>query len=245
MSENFDKEAERERLREKYESDSADREVTERMSQLLLQGATMTNKHCDTCGSPIFRYQGQEFCPTCQAEAQGGEQATAQDGEETGLQDGEEATVQDGEEAGAQDGEEATAQDGEEATAQDGDTVPANPPTSAGQAGSADQRADPTSGSGSTQSVQTDPAAHDSVGAASTGTAELGGTLQTPPSQPSAESGRGSVSGSQQTAAETSLSETIVSLSNRARESEDPNQAKALLEAAREAAETLATLHGR
>jgi UPF0148 protein len=229
MSENFDKEAERERLREKYESDSADREVTERMSQLLLQGATMTNKHCDTCGSPIFRYQGQEFCPTCQAEAQGGEQATAQDGEEAGAQDGEEATVQ----------------DGEEATAQDGDTVPANPPTSAGQAGSADQRADPTSGSGSTQSVQTDPAAHDSVGAASTGTAELGGTLQTPPSQPSAESGRGSVSGSQQTAAETSLSETIVSLSNRARESEDPNQAKALLEAAREAAETLATLHGR
>jgi len=74
MSE-FDKEAERRRLREKYESESEDRETTERMSQLLLQGATMTNQHCDACGSPIFRYQGQEFCPTCQAEAQEATQA--------------------------------------------------------------------------------------------------------------------------------------------------------------------------
>jgi len=70
MSEDFDKEAVRQRLREKYEKDKEDRESTERMSELLLQGATMTNRHCDTCGSPIFRYQGQEFCPNCQAEAQ-------------------------------------------------------------------------------------------------------------------------------------------------------------------------------
>jgi uncharacterized Zn finger protein (UPF0148 family) len=76
MSE-FDKEAERRRLREKYESEEADRETTERMSELLLQGATMTNQHCDACGSPIFRYQGQEFCPTCQAEAR--KQAHADD----------------------------------------------------------------------------------------------------------------------------------------------------------------------
>ncbi len=77
MSE-FDKEAERKRLREKYESEQEDRETTERMSQLLLQGATMTNRHCDDCSSPIFRYQGQEFCPTCQAEAQ----QAAQSGDE-------------------------------------------------------------------------------------------------------------------------------------------------------------------
>lgn len=75
MSE-FDKEAERRRLREKYESEEEDRETTERMSQLLLQGATMTNQHCDACGSPIFRYQGQQFCPTCQAEAQEAAQAS-------------------------------------------------------------------------------------------------------------------------------------------------------------------------
>ncbi|MFC7167173.1 Sjogren's syndrome/scleroderma autoantigen 1 family protein [Halospeciosus flavus] len=66
----FDKEAEKQRLREKYEQDQEDREATGRMSELLLQGATMTNKHCDTCGDPIFRYQGEEFCPTCRAEGQ-------------------------------------------------------------------------------------------------------------------------------------------------------------------------------
>jgi uncharacterized Zn finger protein (UPF0148 family) len=62
----FDKEAEREKLREKYERDQEKREVAERMSELLLQGATMTNAHCSTCGDPIFRYDGQEFCATCE-----------------------------------------------------------------------------------------------------------------------------------------------------------------------------------
>lgn len=64
----FDKEAERERLREKYEQDQENRAATQRMSELLLKGATMTNSHCDACGDPIFRHDGQEFCPTCQAE---------------------------------------------------------------------------------------------------------------------------------------------------------------------------------
>jgi uncharacterized Zn finger protein (UPF0148 family) len=64
----FDKEAEREKLRKQFEEDEAKRESTERMSELLLQGATMTNRHCDTCGDPIFRYDGREFCPTCQVE---------------------------------------------------------------------------------------------------------------------------------------------------------------------------------
>ncbi|MUV90902.1 hypothetical protein GJ629_14200, partial [Halapricum sp. CBA1109] len=62
----FDKEAERERLREKYDEEEDDRETTERMSELLLKGATMTNAHCGECGDPIFRYEGQEFCPSCQ-----------------------------------------------------------------------------------------------------------------------------------------------------------------------------------
>jgi len=66
----FDKEAERERLREKYEHDEQKREVTERMSELLLKGATMTNAHCQDCGDPIFRYDGQEFCATCQKAVQ-------------------------------------------------------------------------------------------------------------------------------------------------------------------------------
>ena len=62
----FDKEAEREKLREKYERDRKKRQSTQVMSDLLLKGATMTNRHCDNCGDPIFRYDGQEFCPTCQ-----------------------------------------------------------------------------------------------------------------------------------------------------------------------------------
>ena len=74
----FDKEAEREKLREKYERDQEKRKSTQRMSELLLKGATMTNRHCEECGDPIFRYDGQEFCPTCQQA--GGEQASAATG---------------------------------------------------------------------------------------------------------------------------------------------------------------------
>jgi uncharacterized Zn finger protein (UPF0148 family) len=73
----FDEEAERERLREKYEQDQEKRASTQRMSELLLKGATMTNSHCDTCGDPIFRHDGQEFCPTCQASD--GQEAAAQE----------------------------------------------------------------------------------------------------------------------------------------------------------------------
>jgi uncharacterized Zn finger protein (UPF0148 family) len=62
----FDREAEREKLREKYEEDKEKRQASERMSELLLQGATMTNRHCKECHSPVFRYEGDEFCPTCQ-----------------------------------------------------------------------------------------------------------------------------------------------------------------------------------
>jgi len=62
----FDKEKEREKLREKYERDQEKRETAEKMSELLLQGATMTNAHCSECGDPIFRYDGQEFCATCE-----------------------------------------------------------------------------------------------------------------------------------------------------------------------------------
>lgn len=81
MSE-FDKEAEREKLRRKYEAEQEDRQATQRMSELLLQGATMTNRHCDACGSPIFRYEGQEFCPSCQAASSG--EATPSQGSEVG-----------------------------------------------------------------------------------------------------------------------------------------------------------------
>jgi uncharacterized Zn finger protein (UPF0148 family) len=68
----FDKEAERERLREQFEREEEKRETTERMSELLLKGATMTDTHCNQCGDPIFRYDGQEFCPSCQQPVEDG-----------------------------------------------------------------------------------------------------------------------------------------------------------------------------
>jgi uncharacterized Zn finger protein (UPF0148 family) len=74
----FDREAEREKLREQFERDKQKREQSERMSELLLKGATMTNKHCDTCGDPIFRHDGQEFCPTCHGPGQQTQQAAQQ-----------------------------------------------------------------------------------------------------------------------------------------------------------------------
>jgi len=62
----FDKEAERRKLEERFAEEEEKRERTERMSELLLQGATMTDTHCNECGDPLFRYDGQTFCPTCQ-----------------------------------------------------------------------------------------------------------------------------------------------------------------------------------
>ena len=75
----FDREAERERLREKYEQDQEKRASTQRMSELLLRGATMTDSHCETCGDPIFRYEGEEFCATCAAEEDAGGETAGQD----------------------------------------------------------------------------------------------------------------------------------------------------------------------
>ena len=217
MSEEFDKEAERERLREKYESESTDREITERMSQLLLQGATMTNTHCDTCGSPIFRYQGQEFCPVCQAEG------TADD---TAAQAGA---------AGEQAADAGQGATGGEQTASDaGQTVPegGQQAPDAGQqapaAGQSAAAAQPGSQPDQPSADAQTPTAPESVGAASTGTAELGGGTR--------------ATGQAGTDVGESLSRTIATLSERAREAEDPRQAKALLEAAHEAAKTLVTL---
>lgn len=83
MSEEFDKEAEREKLREKLEKDQQKRQETQRMSELLLQGATMTNEHCEHCGDPLFRDGDRTFCPTCHG---GGADDAAQAGEQTQQQ---------------------------------------------------------------------------------------------------------------------------------------------------------------
>ena len=83
MSDEFDREAEREKLREKYEHDQQKREASERMSELLLQGATMTNRHCPECQSPVFTYEGTAFCPTCQREVTDDGEADRREASET------------------------------------------------------------------------------------------------------------------------------------------------------------------
>mgnify|MGYP000311812366 CR=1 FL=1 len=98
----FDEEAERERLREQYEREEEKREATERMSELLLKGATMTNVHCETCGDPVFRYEGQMFCPTC-------EEVVAEDGTKVDDSSGPDGT------AGAGTASEADAESGPDA----------------------------------------------------------------------------------------------------------------------------------
>ncbi|MFP4654994.1 MAG: Sjogren's syndrome/scleroderma autoantigen 1 family protein [Methanohalobium sp.] len=38
----------------------------DKISRMLERGATMLSQHCQTCGSPLFRYQGEIICPICQ-----------------------------------------------------------------------------------------------------------------------------------------------------------------------------------
>ena len=66
----IDKEAEKEKLRLQFEREAKSRESARVMSSLLLQGATMTRKHCEMCGDPIFRQEEKEFCPSCKGEGQ-------------------------------------------------------------------------------------------------------------------------------------------------------------------------------
>ena len=207
MSEDFDKEAERKRLREKYEADREDREATERMSELLLQGATMTNQHCDTCGTPIFRYQGRTFCPTCQ--------------EERGQAQAQEAAP----EAGGEAEEGQPSADAGKVAHEGGPEPDAEAEASAGQPGAEPGRGPQVGHPGGAASPGSPAPDQRSAGA------RTGGAGQSAPA--------GSLDEARQ-----SLVQTITSLTRRAAATEDPRQAKELLAAAREAAETLATLQG-
>lgn len=56
------------------------------MSRALTRGATMLDDACDDCGNPLFRYQGEVFCPVCQ-ELHGDETGAADDADEDGDED--------------------------------------------------------------------------------------------------------------------------------------------------------------
>lgn len=45
---------------------SSERERRERLARWLRMGAAMTGHTCPVCGTPLFRYRGQLFCPVCE-----------------------------------------------------------------------------------------------------------------------------------------------------------------------------------
>jgi uncharacterized Zn finger protein (UPF0148 family) len=224
MSDGFDKEAEREKLREKLADDEEERAHTQRMSELLLQGATMTNRHCDDCGDPIFRKDGQEFCPTCHtvdaADAEGADPAAA----------GQSAT---------------STADGQSPSTTGGES----PPPAAENGANGPQRVDrePT-GSGSGPAAETsDPsvteAADPSTATGSTATGSAP-TESTPTAGASGQEVASPAStGSESVAdARASLARTLNRFAAAAEETDDPRRARDHLQAAREAAEALAAL---
>ena len=236
----FDREAEREKLREKYERDKQKREASERMSELLLQGATMTNRHCPECQSPVFRHDGRAFCPTCEKEiTEAGDRPEA--GEESATADGT---------TGADETEPADADVGIEA--RDSAQTPA-PGDSAGsetardpepgddtgaEATRVDERPDPTESPPPTPADDRRPARIDPPA-----------TTESDPEEGHRERGDAGRRADDQRSehgtlreAERTLVAEIGSLTRRAEETRDVGRKRDLLAAAREAAETLETV---
>jgi len=142
----FDEEAERERLREKYEQDQEKRAATQRMSELLLKGATMTNSHCDACGDPLFRHDGQTFCPTCQAAGGDATAAEATEAEtaavpETEVYDANTETVDTSTAAATRDDSPPAEASGDQSATADG---PAGGPVARAAGPAGDSRGQPT-----------------------------------------------------------------------------------------------------
>jgi uncharacterized Zn finger protein (UPF0148 family) len=210
----FDKEAEREKLREKFARDEEERAGTARMSELLLKGATMTNKHHD-CGAPVFRWKGEEFCPTCHGGPGGAPEAgagAAPAAEETGGGGG------DGAVTGTEDDEAATAADGVEVDVEAGEVDAAE----------------------TAEGTEAEP----SVGRGSAGQRESPPARPTPTREPTPRRSHDVGAGTDDTVtdARTSLERTLAAVAERAETTEEISRKREYLAAAREAAEALAAV---
>jgi uncharacterized Zn finger protein (UPF0148 family) len=229
----FNKEAERERLREKYGEEEADREATEQMSELLLKGATMTNAHCNNCGDPIFRYDGQEFCPTCQQPVDRGDadgDAGAEDDNENieVATPSDDARVQFG--GADQQAEEPNRADDVPDTASTEENATPDPKASPPQQR---REASPTGDQARPDETRAAPSL-DPAGAGDR--ADDSGTT---PRASGPAAGTGDATG-HLTNAQTMLAQTVEQYARLARDADSPRQAQEYLEAAREAAQTLA-----
>lgn len=221
MSE-FDKEAEREKLREKFAKDEEKRQSTKRMSELLLKGATMTNSHCNRCGDPVFRFDGQEFCPSCQDATVAGGQIQLRNPE------------------GRQPDEQKAEANQPTQTTQTAQTSQAAQPA---QATGQEQSTEEPASAAEPASEETRPATQDTE-------VDVEPTQPPVPSTESVESTSPSSAASQATAtgnadldaARASLRRTVTRYAEEAEQTDDPRRARELLAAAHEAAETLAAL---
>lgn len=224
----FDKEAEREKLRRQFAADEEKREVTERMSELLLQGATMTNRHCNTCHSPVFTYQDQAFCPTCQVEIdESGSEAAETDPETVAPTDadgesGSSTRIEVDEPGGS------TGPDPSPSAETDSASEPAREPDAASDRRSSEATA-PSEPAPSASPPVTD--------AASTGEPAPASTRHTEDTDGTASAGDSDLA-----AAQASLSRTLARLSRNAERSEDLSRTRDYLLAAQEAADALAAL---
>ncbi|WP_207586489.1 Sjogren's syndrome/scleroderma autoantigen 1 family protein [Halomontanus rarus] len=248
----FDKEAEREKLREKYERDKADREATQHMSDLLLKGATMTNTHCGVCGDPLFRQDGTTFCPSChggpgavdgQAKAQGQGQGQAQGSvpQQEGANAGAGTPAESGAaDAGADTTETADADTAASDRTQDPTASPATDRSSADSSGTQIDVSSPSPDSRSSDptrpSIPAAGSAPDESTPSQSGTNGMSNAGRpTPPSTANHSSG-------DLADARAALRETLAYFSQEAAATDDPRYATECLEAAREAAETLSAL---
>lgn len=254
----FDREAEREKLREKYERDKQKREASERMSELLLQGATMTNRHCPECQSPVFRYDGRSFCPTCEREVTEDGELLGDEGSETTATDAEAAERGS---AGADTGASEAGRDADDVATADADpdrdaraerqpkraTDRTPEPAAEADRGPDGSQPEPTESAPPTPSRDRRPARVDPP---ATGGSE-------PPagrSESDTDAGDRDPQRARQRAEETrsergtlrdaerTLVDEIASLTRRAEETRDVGRKRDLLAAAREAAETLETV---
>lgn len=220
----IDKEALREELREKYEQDDRKREATQRMSDLLLKGATMTNSHCNTCGDPLFRQNGTTFCPTCHGGPEGVEaSATAV------STDDRPAPGADGADA------DADASDSNSTAAHRSDTSPSD-----GDGGSAST--EPAGSDARTFDPESSPLNADGHSVPEPGQSRSRQPRDRPGADTPDRPTHGPPTDGDLDAASASLSAALERFAREAATTDDPRYARECLEAAHEAADALAAL---
>ncbi len=231
MSDDFDREAEREKLREQYERDRAKREASERMSELLLQGATMTNRHCPECHSPVFTYEGTAFCPTCEREVTEDGELAGEGGADAAAADDAADPAANGETAPADAGTDGATPERTSDTAPEPDAAsqPDPEPATEERAADAARDADPET---RTQREETRPAP----------ARERRPARVDPPARREDAGGDRRGDRGDLADAEAALVREITNLTRRAEETRDVGRKRDLFAAAREAAETLETV---